>query len=131
LHGRLGASRATKVASAPMSRISSIVGLVAGNSDVFQCSVVAHLPGRHSDKADLSFAGYSRPLFASITGGDDHRNIGARPDLAQQVEPILLVKPQIENDEIKLAFGQMTHQLLMSGCRACCGLQDSQRPYVS
>src|SRR6202040_4383821 len=56
-------------------------------------------------------------LVAPIAGSDNHRNIGARPDLAQQVEPILLVKPQIENDEIKLAFGQMTQQLLMSGCR--------------
>jgi hypothetical protein len=32
-------------------------------------------------------------LVAPIAGDDDHRNIGAAPDLAQQVEPVLLVKP--------------------------------------
>jgi hypothetical protein len=35
---------------------------------------------------------HSVDLVAPIAGDDDHRNIGAAPNLAQQVEPILLVK---------------------------------------
>src|SRR5258708_1256805 len=36
-------------------------------------------------------------LVASMTGGEDHRNIRARPDLAQQIEPVLLTQPYIED----------------------------------
>jgi len=41
-------------------------------------------------------------LVASVARRDDHRNVGTRPDFAQQVEPILLVEPQIENHQIRL-----------------------------
>src|SRR6266478_3161610 len=56
-------------------------------------------------------------LVASIPGGDDYRNIGARSDLAQQVEPVLLAKPEVEDDEIRLACGEMMDQLLPPRCR--------------
>jgi hypothetical protein len=39
-------------------------------------------------------------LAASFTSGDDHRDIGARPDLAQLVESVFLAKSQIEDDEM-------------------------------
>jgi hypothetical protein len=55
-------SRATTVASAPMSRTSSILDLIAVNSDFFQLlASLTSLSGRHSDTADLAPTGYSRP----------------------------------------------------------------------
>jgi hypothetical protein len=51
-------------------------------------------------------------LVAPITGGNDYRNIGARSDLAQQVETILLAEPQIEDHEIRLARREVMGHLL-------------------
>jgi len=73
-------------------------------------------------------------LVASITGRYDYRNIGARSDLAQQVEPVLLAKPEVEDDEIRLACGEMMDQLLpppMPRRRAYCVARDSPRPCLS
>ena len=33
-------------------------------------------------------------VVASLIGEDDHRDIGARPDVAQQVEPVVLAETQ-------------------------------------
>src|SRR5580692_5930073 len=55
-------------------------------------------------------------LVAPIAGADDYRNIGARSDLTQEVEPILLAEPQIEDDEIRLARGEMMDHLLPPRC---------------
>ncbi len=55
-------------------------------------------------------------LVASTTGGDDYRNIGARPDVAQQVKPVLLTEPQIEDHEIRLSCGEMMDHLLPPRC---------------
>jgi hypothetical protein len=48
---------------------------------------------------------YPIDLVASITSDDDHRDIAARRDLAQQVEAVFLAEPQIEDDKIELASG--------------------------
>jgi hypothetical protein len=48
---------------------------------------------------------YPIDLVASITSDDDHRDIAARLDLAQQVEAVFLAKPQIEDEKIELASG--------------------------
>jgi hypothetical protein len=52
-------------------------------------------------------------LIAAIAGHDDYRDIRARPDLPQQVEPIRGVKPPIEDDEIRLARSKMANHLLL------------------
>ena len=51
-------------------------------------------------------------LVAPVTGGNDYRNIGARSDLAQQVETVLLAEPQIEDHEIRLARREVMGHLL-------------------
>jgi hypothetical protein len=40
-------------------------------------------------------------LAASMTCGN-HRNIGTRPDLSEQLEPVLLPKPKIEYDQARV-----------------------------
>ena len=42
-------------------------------------------------------------FITSVTSGDNHRNIGTSSHLAQQVEPIILVEPQIENHQVRLS----------------------------
>src|ERR1700731_2962660 len=39
-------------------------------------------------------------------------DVGARADLAQQVEPVLLAETKIENHQIRLTFGKVTRHLL-------------------
>ena len=53
-------------------------------------------------------------LVASLIGDDDHRDIGARPDIAQQVEPVVLAETQVEDRQVRLALGKMAHHCLAS-----------------
>jgi hypothetical protein len=53
-------------------------------------------------------------LVASLIGDDDHRDIGARPDVAQQVEPVVLAETQFEDRQVWLALGEMAHHCLAS-----------------
>jgi hypothetical protein len=54
-------------------------------------------------------------FIATMTGGDDDRNIGSRPNLAQQVEAILLAEPQVENHQIRLARGKTANHFFSPG----------------
>jgi hypothetical protein len=56
-------------------------------------------------------------LVASVAGNKDHRGVAARADLAQQVEPIDLAEAQTENYQVRLAFGDLTHNLLPPASR--------------
>jgi len=49
-----------------------------------------------------------------LIGEDDHRDIGARPDVAQQVEPVVLAETQFEDRQVRLALGEMAHHCLAS-----------------
>jgi hypothetical protein len=51
-------------------------------------------------------------LVTSLAGGDDHRNIRARPDLTQQVEPVFLAESRVEEHEIGFTCGEMMGHLL-------------------
>src|SRR6266851_7751143 len=42
-------------------------------------------------------------LVAAMAGRDDDRNIGVRTDLTEQIETVLLAKPQIEDYKVGLA----------------------------
>ncbi len=53
-------------------------------------------------------------VVASLIGEDDHRDIGARPDVAQQVEPVVLAETQFEDRQVRLALGEMAHHCLAS-----------------
>jgi hypothetical protein len=47
-------------------------------------------------------------LVVLATRRDDDGNVGARPYFTEQVEPVVLAKAKIKNDEAKLARGKMT-----------------------
>ncbi|HJY49874.1 MAG TPA: hypothetical protein VJ349_14735 [Stellaceae bacterium] len=53
-------------------------------------------------------------VVASLIGEDDHRDIGARPDVAQQVEPVVLAETQVEDRQVRLAQGEMAYHCLAS-----------------
>src|SRR5882757_1983473 len=53
-------------------------------------------------------------VVASLSGDDDHRDIGARPDMAQQVEPVILAETQVEDRQVRLAHGEMAYHCLAS-----------------
>src|ERR1700724_1851898 len=52
-----------------------------------------------------------------MTRGDDHGNISLVPDLAEQIEPILLAEPQIEDHQIRLFADKQAGYLISSGGR--------------
>jgi hypothetical protein len=51
-------------------------------------------------------------LVAPMAGGNDHGYIGARPDLAQQIEPILMAEPKVEDHHIGLVGRELSGDLL-------------------
>jgi hypothetical protein len=51
-------------------------------------------------------------LVVAMAGGDDYRDVGSRPDLAQQVETVLRAEPQIQDDQAGNAFGDLTSHFL-------------------
>src|SRR5262249_49511024 len=47
-------------------------------------------------------------LVPAMTGGDDHRDVRAGSNLAQEAEPVPPAEPQIENHETRLGRGELT-----------------------
>ena len=41
-------------------------------------------------------------FIRTMAGGDDDRNIGMGADFSQQIQPVVLTKPQIQNDQAGL-----------------------------
>ena len=56
-------------------------------------------------------------LVISMTGGDDHGDVGMRADLPQQVEPIFLAETQIEDHKARFVVGDLARHLLPPGGR--------------
>ena len=56
-------------------------------------------------------------LVISMTGGDDHGDVGMRADLPQQVEPIFLAQTQIEDHKARFVVGDLARHLLPTGGR--------------
>jgi hypothetical protein len=50
-----------------------------------------------------------------VTGDDDDRHVGARADLPQQVQPVLLAEPKIEDHQTNLVAVKLTDHLLATG----------------
>src|ERR1700751_5753324 len=53
-------------------------------------------------------------FVAAMTGGDDDGDVGMRSDFAQETEAILLSKPQIKDDQVRLVAGQERGDLVSS-----------------
>ncbi len=51
-------------------------------------------------------------LIAPMAGGDDHRQVGMGADLAQEVQPVFLAEPEVEDDQARLARRQMARHFL-------------------
>jgi hypothetical protein len=51
-------------------------------------------------------------LVAPMARGDDHGHIGARPDLTQQIEAILLAKPKVEDHHVGLVGRELPGDIL-------------------
>ena len=47
-----------------------------------------------------------------MTGDNDDRHVGVRPDLPQQVEAVLLAEPKIEDHQVDLGGGELADHLL-------------------
>ena len=45
-------------------------------------------------------------VVAAMTGNDDDRHVGIRSDVAEQVEAILLIKPEIEDQQIHVGIAK-------------------------
>ena len=50
-----------------------------------------------------------------MAGGDDHRQVGMGADLAQEVQPVFLAEPEVEDDQARLARRQVARHFLAAG----------------
>src|SRR5229473_754120 len=58
-------------------------------------------------------------FVGAMTGGDDNRNIRVRPDLSQEIQPVILTKPQIQNYQTWMRRFKMTIKLHSVRHRRC------------
>ena len=56
-------------------------------------------------------------FVATMTGGDDHGDIGVGPDLAEQIKPVLLGERQIEDHQARFVAGKQGRYFVSSAGR--------------
>jgi hypothetical protein len=52
-----------------------------------------------------------------VTSNDYDRHVGARPDLPQQIETVLLTEPKIEDHQVDLGATELINHFLATACQ--------------
>jgi hypothetical protein len=75
-----------------------------------QAERLGHVVVRTEFEAD-----HAIDFLQPVPGSDDHGNVGVGSNLSEQIQPIFAPQSQIENDQARLAPGEMTSQVLAAG----------------
>ena len=67
----------------------------------------------------LLYANLPLDLIEAVAGCNDYGYVGVGADFPEQVEPVFLPEPQVEEYQARLAQLQLAAEVLAACCRAC------------
>ena len=72
--------------------------------NAFPFSLLSELPELQSD--------HTINIVTAVAGNNDDRHVGARSDLSQQIQAILLTEPKIEDHQIDFGAAKVLNHVL-------------------